>query len=113
MPGFDGTGPQGRGPMTGGGFGYCTGYPNTGNPIIARPFGRGFFGGGRRGAGGRGRGRMNMCYATGLPGWMRYTPTQAQATQPQIPQQNKEQEITYLEQQLGYIQKRLQELKGE
>lgn len=23
MPGFDGTGPDGRGPMTGGGFGYC------------------------------------------------------------------------------------------
>jgi hypothetical protein len=32
MPGFDGTGPRGEGPMTGGGFGYCgTGwgeYPN-------------------------------------------------------------------------------------
>ncbi|NLA38423.1 MAG: DUF5320 family protein [Methanomicrobiales archaeon] len=24
MPGFDGTGPGGRGPMTGGGFGYCS-----------------------------------------------------------------------------------------
>lgn len=23
MPGFDGTGPMGRGPVTGGGFGYC------------------------------------------------------------------------------------------
>ncbi|HDQ41957.1 MAG TPA: hypothetical protein ENN39_13150 [Desulfonatronum sp.] len=23
MPGFDGTGPRGQGPMTGGGFGYC------------------------------------------------------------------------------------------
>jgi hypothetical protein len=24
MPGFDGTGPGGQGPMTGGGFGYCS-----------------------------------------------------------------------------------------
>jgi len=27
MPGFDGTGPRGLGPMTGGGFGYCAGGP--------------------------------------------------------------------------------------
>jgi hypothetical protein len=26
MPGFDGTGPRGFGPMTGGGRGFCTGY---------------------------------------------------------------------------------------
>jgi len=26
MPGFDGTGPAGRGPMTGGGRGYCSPY---------------------------------------------------------------------------------------
>ena len=28
MPGLDGTGPQGMGPMTGRGTGYCTGYVN-------------------------------------------------------------------------------------
>jgi hypothetical protein len=46
MPGFDGTGPLGQGPLTGGGFGYCgRGY--------ARGFGRGV----RRGRGlGYGRG---------------------------------------------------------
>lgn len=29
MPGFNGTGPRGLGPMTGGGFGLCTGYSPT------------------------------------------------------------------------------------
>ena len=41
MPGFDGTGPQGQGPMTGGGRGYCAVPANA----ATRPFG------------GRGRGR--------------------------------------------------------
>lgn len=45
MPGFDGTGPQGQGSMTGGGFGRCTG--NTGAGMRPR-FGRGG-GWGRRG----------------------------------------------------------------
>lgn len=59
MPGFDGTGPQGSGPMTGGGRGYCV-MPG-GN--VAFGFGRGGrFGapgaslGWRRGRAGRGRG---------------------------------------------------------
>ena len=64
MPGFDGTGPLGQGPRTGGGFGSCdpTAGPYYGQPVvygvgrggIPRGGGRGFaFGGGR----GRGRGR--------------------------------------------------------
>jgi hypothetical protein len=33
MPGFDGTGPQGQGPMTGRGEGYCAmGIPQSGEP---------------------------------------------------------------------------------
>ena len=33
MPGFDGTGPQGNGPFTGGGRGYCAiAYPQSGRP---------------------------------------------------------------------------------
>ena len=33
MPGFDGTGPQGNGPFTGGGRGYCAiSYPASGRP---------------------------------------------------------------------------------
>jgi hypothetical protein len=73
MPGFDGTGPEGRGPMTGGGRGLCNpssaASPRAGtNPPAANRtfFGRGrprwglrgLFGGrGFRGGRGRGRGR--------------------------------------------------------
>jgi len=78
MPGFDGTGPAGMGPMTGGGRGWCNPYtpsyasygayraprPTPVRPYYAgRPpaygFGRPRWGMGRgfRGGGGRGRGR--------------------------------------------------------
>ncbi len=73
MPRGDGTGPMGAGPMTGRAAGYCAGFemPGYANPLPGRGFGRG--GGFRgRGFGGGGRGRRNMYYATGLPGWMRY-----------------------------------------
>jgi len=55
MPGFDGTGPMGAGPMTGGGRGFCV-----------LPLGTGV-----RPGWGRGRGWRNWYYATGLPGWTR------------------------------------------
>ena len=55
MPGGDGTGPSGYGPMTGRAAGYCAGYsvPGYMNPIP----GRGFGGRGRGRGFGRGRGR--------------------------------------------------------
>ena len=62
MPGFDGTGPRGMGPMAGGGRGFC------GNPGGARrplASGRPFFGWGG------GRGWRNQYHATGLPRWQR------------------------------------------
>lgn len=65
MPGGDGTGPMGMGPMTGRGAGYCAGFAAPG--FVTRMFGGGFFGRGRGG----GRGWRNMFYATGLPGWAR------------------------------------------
>ncbi len=49
MPGFDGTGPGGMGPMTGGGFGCCSGN--------ASRLGRGARTFGGRGCNGRGMGR--------------------------------------------------------
>ena len=62
MPGFDGTGPLGFGPMTGRSAGYCMGY------VV--PQGTGYYG---RGLGqGFGRGFRRMYYATGLPGWARF-----------------------------------------
>ena len=68
MPGGDGTGPGGMGPMTGRAAGFCAGYqvPGYMNPIG----GRGYWGWGRGFRGG-GRGRRNWYYATGLPGWQR------------------------------------------
>ncbi len=76
MPGGDGTGPAGMGPMTGRAAGYCAGYPVPGfmNPVG----GRGFGGGWGRGRGGHGR--RNWFYATGLTarqraaGWPAYGP---------------------------------------
>lgn len=66
MPGGDGTGPGGMGPMTGRAAGFCAGY---GVPGYMNPAGgRGFFG---RGIGRGGRGRRNWYYATGVPGYAR------------------------------------------
>ncbi len=137
MPWEDGTGPQGEGPMTGRGMGYCAGYPVQGsvNPVSRRSFGRGRgfgmgmawrrgFGGGRGAGFGRGFGR-------GF-GWRRWNwapvqPVQSSYPSQQIPvQPTKEQEIQFLEQgiralgderkaldqELGSIKQRLKELKN-
>lgn len=61
MPGGNRRGPMGEGPMSGRGMGYCAGYDRPG---FAN-------GGGAWGGRGGGRGRRNMYYATGQPGWMR------------------------------------------
>jgi len=71
MPGGDGTGPQGMGPMTGRADGYCSGNSSPGymNPYGGRNLP------GRRGMSGRagqGRGRRNQYYTTGVPGWNRF-----------------------------------------
>jgi hypothetical protein len=73
MPGGDGTGPMGMGPMTGRATGYCarTSVPSYTNSIPGRGFGMGFgHGFGGRGRGG-GWGRRNWSYSTGMPGWAR------------------------------------------
>lgn len=107
MPGGDGTGPAGMGPMTGRAAGYCAGY---GMPGYMNPsFGRGFFGrGGGRGFGGRGggRGRRNWFYATGIPGWQR-----AQYGYPAMPYEPApEQELSMLKEQAQDIQNALEEI---
>ena len=104
MPGGDGTGPAGFGPMTGHAAGYCAGYsaPGFANPIG----GRGFFGRGGGGFGGRGRGYRNIYYATGLPGWSRY-PWGGVANIPCSTfnsQMTSEQEIELLKNQAKYMQ---------
>jgi len=65
MPGGDGTGPGGFGPMTGRAAGFCAGYPVPGymNPIG----GRGYWGWGRGRGFGRGFGWARAGY--GWPAW--------------------------------------------
>ncbi len=63
MPGRDGTGPMGYGPMTGGRRGFCTdAVPSPGR--------------------GGGRGQRNQLYPSGLTGWQRAAQADAQAVAP-------------------------------
>jgi hypothetical protein len=118
MPGGDRTGPAGAGPMTGRAAGYCAGYPAPGymNPVG----GRGLFGRGMGRGGGRGRGYRNSYYATGLPGWARYSygypPTPwagpAYAAHPPVvtPQITAEQEVDGLKQEAEYLKTALDDI---
>ncbi|AQQ71793.1 hypothetical protein SMSP2_02172 [Limihaloglobus sulfuriphilus] len=115
MPGGDGTGPGGMGPMTGRAAGFCVGYsvPGYANPVG----GRGYFGWGRGG----GWGRRNWFYATGLPGWQRagygvpaysragFAPTAA----PQQEIDALKGQAEYLGDTLDGIQKRIEELESQ
>lgn len=81
MPGFNGTGPNGAGSMTGRGMGSC-----AGNNVDARGcgIGRGMGLGAGRGTGrgmGRGSGRKGCGYASAgfrFGGWPAYEPTEEQ-----------------------------------
>ena len=112
MPGGDGTGPAGFGPMTGRAAGFCAGYPVPGymNPVS----GRGYWGWGRGFRGG-GRGWRNWYYATGLPGWARVG---YQAGFPAAPTAEQEkqalkQQAQYLSDSLDALNKRIEELEKE
>jgi len=109
MPGFDGTGPMGLGPRTGGGFGFCP--PGAGSavggyaPGVVYGVGRGGipWGGGRGRAFGGGRGRWRMGgfpymvppYAYGVP----------------YPQPAPADERAFLESQLAYLESQLTAIK--
>ena len=111
MPRGDRTGPRGMGAQTGRGIGYCAGNPGAGfmYPGPGFGFGRGL-GIGRgfdRGFGlGRGRGLHGAGYGHfwGYP----YPPA---ASYPTFQPFNEEQEKAFLDDQLGQIKKRLEELK--
>jgi len=121
MPGGDGTGPMGMGPMSGRAAGYCAGSAVPG--FMNAGGGRGFFG---RGCG-MGRGRMGLGYgfrATGLPGWARagWTPTPAvgpYGVAAHVPPMSPQAELETLQAQADYfagaleeVRKRLDELKA-
>ena len=128
MPGGDGTGPGGMGPMTGRAAGYCAG---SAAPGYMNPGGGGGFGG--RGFRGRGRGggwgRRNGFYATGLTGWQRAAaggaygmpPVQAAPYAPAVaPTMTKDQQLEFLKaqaeamsQQVQQIQEQIKQLEQE
>jgi len=120
MPRGNRTGPEGMGPMTGRGLGYCAGYGAPGYVNPAPGFGPGR-GRGRGGWGGGGRGWRHGYYATGLPLGARYSPPPAWAYGPYGPPVTEEVETELLrnqaqalKRQLEAIAERLEELeKGE
>jgi len=129
MPGGDGTGPAGMGPMTGRAAGYCAGYavPGFMNPIPGGFGGRGFgWGRGRGGRGfGWGRGRWfggaaayGAAYAPPVP-YAAPVPYGAPAAMPYA-QPSREQmmdslkgQAEYLEDALEGVRKRLAEIESQ
>lgn len=102
MPGFNGTGPQGMGPMTGGGRGYCS--PG------ARGAGAGLRGGYRgRGYGGRPYGWGGVPPYAERFAATSYTPGTAQEDDAQVLKD----QARILREQLEDIETRLQGLKGK
>ena len=116
MPGGDGTGPMGMGPMTGRAAGYCAGYPVPG---FMNPTPGGGFGGMGRGWGrGRGFGRGGGWRAgygaaaygpyAGAP----YTPAFGPyAATPYAPAMPPESELDALKTQADYFTKALDEIR--
>ena len=111
MPGGDGTGPLGAGPMTGRAAGFCAGYgmPGYANPIAGRGFGRGMGRGRGRGFGrGFGRGWQFSAPWAAAPGYGAYAPPPAPSAEQEAGTLKAQAE--HLEAALGEIRKRLDEL---
>lgn len=105
MPGGDGTGPMGRGSMTGRGLGFCAG--------VAIPALAGFALGRSRG-----RGRRTTFHATGLTGWQRAAMAAGAATPESaspavnVGKQTLATEIETMQSQLDAMRKRLAEMES-
>jgi len=121
MPGFDGRGPMGAGPMTGGGRGFCNPARNNagfaGGSMMGRTagFGRGLglrrgcgFGFGRGAGFGRGLGPAesypNVGYAPYYGGY---------AASPKDEATTLRREAEYMKQQLDAVNRRIEELEGK
>lgn len=118
MPGFDGTGPRGLGPRTGGGFGFCA--PGSGPvpagylPGVVYGVGRGGipWGGGRGRAFGGGRGRWwRGAFPYGPYAYGGVAPYAAPSAADE--KAFLENEVAYLEQQISAVRQRLAELGAE
>ncbi len=122
MPYGDGTGPEGMGPLTGRGLGFCNGFDSPG---FANP-GPGFRGGrgwGRGWGQGRGLGWRNRFRGGNRPAWNRRNWNPGSSPQPvavEQPEFNARQEMNWLkaqaksmEKSLGEIRDRIEELEAE
>jgi len=116
MPGGDGTGPGGMGPMTGRAAGVCAGYavPGYANSVGGRGMGMGF---GRGGGFGRGRGFGGGRSGFGLPAYGGAINPYAYSAVPVAPAITPQQELNglkgqaeSLEDALNGIKKRIEEL---
>ena len=121
MPRGNRTGPDGAGPMTGRGTGYCAGYLVPGYVNSVGGYGRGFGRGRGRGFGrgwGRGFGRGRFVYPQPVIVQHTYQPV----AQPQTPEQeivalknyqkDLEAEKEDLEQEMGGVKAKIEELKA-
>jgi hypothetical protein len=123
MPGFDGTGPMGAGPMTGGGRGLCNSAYAGYGPGYGRGFGygrgygrgRGFrkgFGAGYGRGFGYGRGYGGRAFSPAWGAW--YAPAYGPYTMnPQDEAGMLRDEAEYMKQELEAIQRRLEELEAK
>jgi len=112
MPRGDRTGPEGEGPLTGRGRGYCSGSDVPGYMSPGPGMGRGAFGGGwygRGGFGGWGRGYRHRFYATGLTRWARWAPP---AWRPVEPAYDEGQEMADLKAQAGWLSEQLSAIQA-
>ncbi len=96
MPGFDRTGPLGRGAMTGRRMGHCADANGIGNAFRGRGYGNGF---GRRVGFGRAYGFGRDFYEAGISDVSEKTML--------------ENEVNTLKDQLTFLEKRLSEIKDE
>ena len=113
MPGFDGTGPAGMGPGTGGGRGCCP-QPVYSSPVFGAGRGGRPRGGGRGRAWGGGRGRRFAYIPQQEPqAYREYVPQDVEDEKEYLEKQTNslENQMAYLQEQIGQLNKRLDELK--
>ena len=117
MPGGNGTGPMGMGPMTGRAAGACAGFGMAG---YANSPARGGFGVGNgrdRGIRGRnaGRGFRHMFQVTGFPGWTRFGgyDESYHDHDPNFEKQTLKSRVKAMQSELDFIKKRLSEIETE
>ena len=98
MPGGNGTGPLGEGPMTGRGAGYCTGFsqPGSMNGMVGRG----------------GRGRRNRNFQFGQTGWLRPANWSTGFRPSPVQNISRDQELDILKNQAGIMQNSLKEINS-